>query len=67
MSVAKTNIRPPNTLINPGKIPLTADILSTFPGCENIPREEAEEIVASLEMLSVLLLEFVMEQKKESL
>ena len=64
MSVAKTKQKPAiNTFINPAKLPLTADMLNTFAGCEGIPIEEAEKIVASLEMLSVLLLELVMDKK----
>ena len=51
-----------NKLINPCKKVLTADMLKTFAGCEDIPIEEAREIVASLEMLSVLLLEFTLKK-----
>ena len=64
MSVAKTKKPAVNTFINPCKKALTVDMLNTFAGCEDIPIEEAEAIVASLEMLSVLLLEFVLEKEK---
>jgi len=66
MSVAKTKQKPAiNTFINPRKTFLTADMLNTFAGCEEISIEEANDIIASLEMLSVLLLEFVMDKKNE--
>ena len=62
MSVVKTKKPTINTVINPAKLALTAEMLKTFAGCEDIPIEEAREIVASLEMLSVLLLEFTLKK-----
>jgi len=41
---------------NPRKEPLTSEKLKTFAGLENLPDEEAREIIATLEALAKLLL-----------
>jgi hypothetical protein len=65
MAVLKTKTQPENTFINPCKKPLTADKLIRFKGCENIPPDEVQAIVESLEMLAVLLLELSTTNEKK--
>lgn len=43
---------------------LTPDKLRSFPGCEHYSDEEAPEVIASIEQLSHILMEFVTEMEQ---
>lgn len=51
--------------INPEKKPLTVETLRTFEGLENLPHEEAQEMVFSIRTFCFILLEAVKQSEKQ--